>query len=1105
MFKLILKSLGNTLAKSVFGALLGVFRGGLSMALSMFKNTLNAAFTSVKSFNQMGVNTSRAIGLGYRDSIAYTQTLITRTQRLSALYGVTADKIAAIQDSLAKATGKAIMLSNAQAEYATAINKMLGDGVLDEYSKAIIRSMGGSVDAAQKYAIGAYAKATRVGLSAAEFSNKVAQNLSMANRVSFRGGIDGITKMTALSEKLNFNLQSMEASANVFRDDIQTAIESSAKLQALGGGAAMYGSNPLAMMYESMYDMESYTERITKMVKGMAEFNAATGIAEIKSQNQAFLREYSKILNISYDELASMATNQAKEAFAKNRLGAAFFDNIAGGDEDFKNFIMNKAQWNDQEQRFEIVLPGREDNPINLNEVVGDDKKLNALKQEWRNSTLTETEAFLQGAREITSIDERIAGVMSVVGAMLAEKLMPYLEVASMWLSHAAPKIASIIGRGLQLLLTPGFWKNIGLDFASLLMGGLAGLLQIYLMTRSPIFTLIGIVSAIADGLGGMLRLIPGLEGVGKAVQSVAKWGDGRGLAEAAANAARSLMSGFKDQQAAEAQSAFLKDAGALVKEVGGVLKVANDYAGAVERGEQYDYIGALQGVTGENYRGSGSYGFPQTEARAQGTVTYNTTNRNTTVNNNRYTTSTTNNNTQTVNRNTTNTTNAHPTTIFQAVQGASPAYANYQDAEGMSDPNSLLEMPEENMASMGGGGGGLFNLASTALGLYLPYKMLKSGMKSMFGRGATNAANAASKGSYLGRRMRLARLQAGRSMRNLRAFGQYTRDAYSAIRGTGAGRIRSAFNALRGPGIRENGSIFMRTYRGASGNWAGKIMGNITTNSAKSSFARQALQGAKMFKGLGIGALGFGAGKLVDNLWTNKIDPSKYGSTEHYAANALSSALKYGGTGASIGSLFGPWGTAIGGALGGLYGGIKGLFNAKAEAKKEEERKKALAQYNEQKRQFHDYLGQYGTGFETAAFNPTTFQDSVVGSMSAPMAAALDSAVQGSDVVAAPVGQSEYIYSQPTTQVAQNAQQTIKVSDITVKVNGTLKLDAGNGNVAQLDMNKLLEDRAFVKKLVEVVFNEKNVQSNNGRSVFDTVSFRNGGVPLNGVTANIT
>ena len=323
--------------------------------------------------------------------------------------------------------------------------------------------------------------------------------------------------------------------------------------------------------------------------------------------------------------------------------------------------------------------------------------------------------------------------------------------------------------------------------------------------------------------------------------------------------------------------------------------------------------------------------------------------------------------------------------------------------------------------------------------------------MKSMFGRGATNTA---SQGGYISR---------------------------------GFGKAR-AFNQFR-----------------AQNQVTGKIMGNIASNSAKSTIARNIVSGGKIFKagaGAGLGIAGAIGNSLVDEF----VKPEDYGGLAHYAGRGVSTALEGAGIGMAIGSFVPVIGNVVGGIAGGIIGGIVGLFNASSEAKAEEERKKEAAKlYEEQKRQIHNYLGQYGTGFETAAFNPTTFQDSVVGSMSAPMAAALDGAVQGSDVVAAPVGQSEYIYSQPTTQVAQNAQQTIKVSDITVKVNGTLKLDAGNGNVAQLDMNKLLEDRAFVKKLVEVVFNEKNVQSNNGRSVFDTVSFRNGGVPLNGVTANIT
>ena len=1107
MFKLILKTLGTSLTKAVFGALIGVFRGGLSMALNAFKNTLNAAFTSVKSFNQMGVNTSRAIGLGYRDSIAYTQTLIARTQRLSALYGVTADKIAGIQDSLAKATGKAIMLSNTQAEYAVAINKMLGDGVWDEYSKAIIRSMGGSVDAAQKYAIGAYAKATRVGLSAAEFSSKVAQNLSMANRVSFRGGVDGITKMTALAERLNFNLQSMEASADVFRNDIQTAIESSAKLQALGGGAALYGSNPLAMMYESMYDIESYTERITKMVKGMAEFNAETGMATIKAQNQELMREYSKNLNISYDELASMATNQAKEAFAKNRLGAAFFDNLSEGDEEFKSFILNKAQWNDKKGTFELKLAGQEE-PIDLNKVVGDDKKLNALKQEWRNSTLTETEAFLQGARDIMAIDERIAGMTSLIGAMLAEKLMPYLEVASMWLSKAAPKIASVIGRGLQLLLTPGFWKNIGLDFASVLLGGLTFLIYTATMqSLSPWTRLFQMIGLFLDAVGSLFG-IKGLKGLGKIM-------DGRYFAEQVFGGMRNLLNNsYGDRDARDKTNEFLGDARNLLTEAKGVFDVASDYASAVNRGQAFDYIGALQGITGENYRGSGAYGFGATAERVSGEQyntnnnryntssptttntstqtayarTTNTTNRNVTINNNRVTTQTVTNNTNnTQNNNNTiayarannsqyptqseiDTHNFQVTALRAGVDNG--GYVTYNPE--MDVPLDMpLELPEEQLASfspLGMAGG----MALNGLMLYGMFKGVKKMGGSFFGGGQAAAAPSIGKMLIKGPNGELIGTMTQQQARAPKTFGQ-------RMRTKARWAMRNARNSL---------GIMKDTYMGNREAGLGRIKSLRSTVADAKTWASRGgsfANGLKTIGRVGGGAIGAGLG-LAGDYFTDKYleNENNYGSGWHYAGRALSNAATFGGLGWSVG---GPVGAAIGAVGGAIYG----LFKARSEAAELKKRKEEEAKKYEIYKQRVDYhLSQYGRGFENMAFNGTTIEESLRGQI-VPQIASAESDMP-SDVVAAPVGQPEYVYTPSNTQVVQTATaQTIRVSDISVNVNGTLRIDGGGGNIAQLDMNRLLENRDFVKKLVELVFNERNIQANNGRMANNSQYTRTG------------
>jgi hypothetical protein len=110
--------------------------------------------------------------------------------------------------------------------------------------------MGGQLSAVQGAVSKAYATGAKSGLDAVKFSEKVAKNLSMANKLSFKNGIDGIIKMTALSEKLGFNLQSVEQAASHFMD-LDKAIENAAQMQMLGGSAAANFGNPLTAAYEA--------------------------------------------------------------------------------------------------------------------------------------------------------------------------------------------------------------------------------------------------------------------------------------------------------------------------------------------------------------------------------------------------------------------------------------------------------------------------------------------------------------------------------------------------------------------------------------------------------------------------------------------------------------------------------------------------------------------------------------------------------------------------------------------------------------------------------------------------------------------------------------
>lgn len=1040
---------------TLFGSLVGTIVGGFKMALTAFKNTLNGAYTSVKSFNQMGVNTSRAIGLGYKESIAYTQTLINRTQRLSALYGVTADKIAAIQDSLAKATGRAIMLSNAQAEYATALNKMLGDGVLEEYQKNIIKTMGGSVDAAQKAAVGAYAKATRAGLAAADFSSKVAQNLSLANKVTFRSGIDGITKMTALSERLGFNLQSIESSAQAF-NDIQGAVEGAARLQALGGGAAAYGSNPLAMMYEAMYDMESYTERITKMVKGMAVFNSNTGLAEMAAQNKEFLRNYAEILKIPYDDLYSMAANQAKEAFAKNRLGNKFFDSLAEGDEDFKNFILNTAQWNDKKQTFEVTLPGQEGNPIDLKEIRDSDRRMDELKKAWKESTMTEVEAFLNGARQITSIDERISGIMSIIGAMLADKLLPFLDIASRWLLKAAPKIASVIGNALSLMLTPGFWKNIGIQFLGFLTQGLGIFLQAFVMASTK-FGAWGIIIHLLGGIIDMLGTIFDVSWM----KNVGKILDGRWIGELFNNLTRKLTEGQIDQDILAKQNMVITDAANLIDSAIGTAKVASKYALSMGTRQERDYSAELNELIGEvRNNNNASRGTSRVVAvvneqerdYSNDLAAINRTNENNNAEEKKFRVTAM----RAFNDIKENTRRTY--TSVNDFQSNSAAYAQAQinaiddanesptAANQNVNPRVYDEMGTSYASMLGINGntnkvGGSVGMLGSLLGLYGVYKFGKMGLKAGFGlRGGGAVAQAASGGkpkllATIGR-------QVGSGIKTVGT------DVGNTLRNTNLMFKANRYGTKLGPAL-------TKTFSDA------RMLSRIDP-----SFAR----GARIIKGFGsgfgLGLLGMAGNKITDKL----VKPEDYGSNGHYIGRTVSTALEGAGIGATIGSFIPIIGTTVGAVLGGTIGALKGISNASNETAKERERVRAEEEYRQYQKEL--LMSYRHTGFATAAYNPSMPQ----------VSAFSDAGLGGGNIVAAPVGEREYIYTNQSTQTVQNnSQNTIKVSDITVNVNGTIKLES-NGNSTKLDVNSLLKDKTFIDELVKMVFNQQNIQANNGR-----------------------
>lgn len=515
-----------------FGTQWAKFLGGLiDSSYGIMKRAFTSAWGIAKSYDAMSVATSRHMGLTYRDNISYTQTLISRTRDLAAAYGITAEKAAALQDSVAKATSRAIMLSNTQAESLAAVSKVLGEQIASEFQNKVVTSLGGSIAASMNVAQDAYTRASRMGLSAVEYSTKIAQNLNLVNSLHFRSGVDGLARMTALSERLGFNMQSLSNVAEKF-SNLETALPSAASLQALGGSFSVYGADPLSWMYASMGDAEQLTRMVSDLVKGQSTFNTKSGIAELGVASKQYLRAAAQQLGMSYDELANIANRQATEQFARSRVGN-LFDNITNGDEEFKNYILNKVQWNDKVQKFELTTANGK--TIDIEKLSQTSEGIEALRQEWKQSTMSDREAFIDAAQRITSYQERLEGINTMIGAMLAQKLMPFLELAKTFLFNNIQAITSVAAKGISLLTNPSFWVATGKEIVAISLGGFASIVQ------NAVMWLLGPIGKGVQLLGWLLDAI-GFATNTNWAQTLGKWLDGRGLGVAMYKGVHSVL-----------------------------------------------------------------------------------------------------------------------------------------------------------------------------------------------------------------------------------------------------------------------------------------------------------------------------------------------------------------------------------------------------------------------------------------------------------------------------------------------------------------------------------------------------------------------------------
>lgn len=303
-------------------------------------------------------STLRDIGYSGEELANMTSALIDNTRGLANKIGVSQEEILKVQQGINESLKTRIQLTQQEIALLGAQGKVFGQDTVMQWQTAM-KSLGGGISAAGAHMQRLSVHAKTFGLNSKDHLKTLAKNVELMEKMNFRGGIAGLSRMTALATRLGVDLQSMTRAIDVDGGNfssIEGSIEASAKLQRLGGSFAAGFSNPMEVMAEGMFDPEGFTNRLVDMVKGKGTFNKETGMVERGWIDNKMLAEAANALGMNAQELRKMADAELKggeieNALRKNSQFSNFKDSDIGA-------LKNLAQFNADTKTWEISYTG---------------------------------------------------------------------------------------------------------------------------------------------------------------------------------------------------------------------------------------------------------------------------------------------------------------------------------------------------------------------------------------------------------------------------------------------------------------------------------------------------------------------------------------------------------------------------------------------------------------------------------------------------------------------------------------------------------------------------------------------------------------------------
>lgn len=377
---------------------------------------------------------------------------------LAVKFGVDTEKMMKMMSSYTSSIGRNVQASREGMKNLAAMSAIFGDQKASDFVSKL-ENFGVSMQEAGRRSGQMFSSAAKHGVSFEAYSKNFLDNIQLAQRYTFKDGLEGLSNMARKSTEIQLSLQQ---SAN-FAEKVSTlegAIGVGAQLQVLGGAFSAM-SNPLELLNEGITDFEGLQDRIADMIGGFGKFNKETGEVEVSSTDRIRLKAAAQASGMDYAEVMKSVYSQGR----RNELAKALADR---GDlsEDMKSLIKNIGSFENgvagvnvrgKFKSIEELTNEDQTALIEISRTESDDIKDIAVRLRGWEDTMTGAKKQIEASKaqlvESSGIGDNVKNLVTTVTSM--NSLLKWYV-----LGVPALKAASRIGRGGWGLIKSG--KSLG-------------------------------------------------------------------------------------------------------------------------------------------------------------------------------------------------------------------------------------------------------------------------------------------------------------------------------------------------------------------------------------------------------------------------------------------------------------------------------------------------------------------------------------------------------------------------------------------------------------------------------------------------------------------